>query len=638
MKKFVYLFASAVITTLVATSLTVNNRVIEVKADELETYIVMDEDFFTNYDGETNGSFANQDATFWGEGYSFNALDTFFRGEIKENRESAESWTGTLTSRSWKQKSQYIYFTWGAANNKRVKVDPEDENSEEVLKMKMVIHCGDKEFTKENDTFVGNPMMLDYFKIPDEDFASFNGEDFDMSIDLVDGLEGDYGFHNFGYLHVNQSEEQVSDAMRFYINNMEDGKRYDIEERRNWEINKRKEIYGHYFTNAGLKEVFLRTVNNIDEDFESNDLFLNHWYTDPNYDNNNRSVMHMDKAISDVEYRFDGTSHMPFNKTGNKFFKGWHDNDEVGGFVNGDGSIYRFISRPFVLNDLGIVSIKMAGRSASLHVIDTDTQTDLAWADVCSYSSTGSEDNIVSTGFNTVTMVRHIINLEEYAGKTIQLAISDVYDSGWAASYFDELKVSYTAYPSFKVDVVSQTNESGTFYAAYPDKYIASTHIDNEPDWNGLKYAAGKDDITRVDETPLFAAYKFLNGYYYPTFRSEHSSICSITDELATELETKYDELSTDVDAKAIVDASEDFDRGNDKESLLNWYEKSVNKNHLVEEGVAFIVSGEYKNVLYHGPTFIDNINGPFFVIVIAILTSFITLIGVVLLKKKKHK
>ena len=49
----------------------------KVVADELTTYIPMSADAFTNWT-DAAGSFANRDATFWDQQYSFNALDTFF--------------------------------------------------------------------------------------------------------------------------------------------------------------------------------------------------------------------------------------------------------------------------------------------------------------------------------------------------------------------------------------------------------------------------------------------------------------------------------------------------------------------------------------------------------------------------------
>lgn len=634
MKRTTYLLLSALAASLVAGSFIAPKNAVKVSADPLKTYIPMEEDSFSDYE-DTKGSFAGKDATFWSEEYSFNALDTFFRGE------TAEGWTGTLTLKPWKQQTRFIYFTWGGANNKRVTehVDPENLESEtvEVLKMKMFIHYGEHVYEKENDTFVQNPMMLRYFEIPEADFDSTQA--LDMYIELEDGLTADYGFHNFGYLHVNQSEEQVSDAMRYYINHMDDGKRFEDEGKRNWTVNKRKEIYNHYFSNAELKKVFLRTVTNIDEDFESSDDFLNHWYLDPHYDNNVRSTMHVDDAISEAEYRlYENGSNMPYNKSGNSFFKGWHD-ESNGGFVTGDASTYRFISRPFVLNAKGLVSVKMAGRSASLHLLDVETGKE-AWADIRSFAADGDESDIALSGKNVVTMVKHYVNFEKYAGRTVQLAIADVgtEDTGWAAVYFDDLVASYDDYPtSFKVDVVTQTNESGTYYAVYPEQYICSTHIETDP--NGVKYQIAPDPAI-TDETAMYEAHEFLK-YYYSTFRTEGAFICKknvptvISDEDQEELTEKYNALSS-AEVKAIVDASEDYDRGTNVPE--EWSSCAIRKEHRVEEGVAFIINGEYKSVLYHGDLFINNSNGPMIIIVITIVTLMTTLIGVVILRKKKSE
>ena len=203
-----------------------------------EDYIQMESGFFTNWE-EGAGSFADKNATFWGENYSFQAMDTFFRGETNE------AWTGTLTSRTWKQKTQYVYFTFGGAKN--------FEGDGKYVHLKF--HFGNYEEDFYNDTFVENPMTLRYFKIPDDKFAELTKDaaDFDMSVDIVDPATKDYGFANFGYLHVNQSADSTSDAMRLYLNSLSTGSS-------EWEINKRKQIQDSYFDNAYQREVFLKTV------------------------------------------------------------------------------------------------------------------------------------------------------------------------------------------------------------------------------------------------------------------------------------------------------------------------------------------------------------------------------------------
>ena len=524
----------------------------QAKADELEKYIPMESGFFTNWTDDA-GAFPDRNATFWSEAYSFEALDTFYSGESKE------PWTGTLTSRKWKQATQYIYFQLGAAKDYV-------ENP-----VHLVIHYGSYSENFFNNTFVENPMTLRYFKVPDEKFAELtaSNDDFEMYIEIVDTKESDYGFANFGYLHVNQTAESTSDAMRYFLNNLSS-------DTREWEVNKRKDIYNSYFANAAQREIFLRTVDNANEDFENNEQFLNHWYFDANYFNNDGETRHFDSVISTASARTAEASNMPYNKTGNGLFKGWYDDNGSGGFTATDAAIYRFVSRPFVLGGNGLVSVKMAGRSASLHVIDTNTQTDLAWADLRTYNGDGGQDNVALGGMNTVTMVRHYINLEQYVGKTIQLAIADIYNSGWAASYFDELITKYETYPGFKVDFVTQTNGSGTFYATYLDRFINSTNFTN--DSNGIKYN-GDNDINKenesailnhVDETDFKAAYSFVNSFLaYARDNSRGTELCSvITSDTMKEYISTYNDLSESV--KRIVCDSLDYQRYN--ATSENWY------------------------------------------------------------------
>ena len=534
------------------------NTSIEVKAEERTYYIPMNADAFIDYEAN-KGSFADADATFWGENYSFNALDPFFRGETEEG------WTGTLSLKPWKQFTQYIRFQWGGAKNIENQIGLE-------------FHYGDYSKTVYNDTFVENPMMMDYFKIPDEEFANLDQENgFDMYIKLIDNRTSDYGFHNFGSLYVNQNEEEVSNAMRYYLNHI------NLKDVREWKVNNDKAIYNFYLTNEHLKSVFLRTVNNVNEDFENNNAFVNHWYIDLNYDNYKDVDRHVDNAFSNRAVR-DG-SNMPFNGTGASFFSGWYEGTYNQGYIASDQPIYRFVSRPFVLGGTGLVSIKMAGRAASLHVIDAETQEDLAWADVRTFNASGDENRIF-TGFNTVTMVRHYINLSKYLGKTIQLALADVYDDFWAASYFDELVTNYEIYPTFDIDVLFQDKDENKTYSYWFDQYIASTHIENDP--SGLKYKVGNDD---VDESPINAASKFLK-HYYSALRSPANEF----DYSKASVETRkavYEEYAAlDDDAKAIVDNSKDLKLYTPFDA--DWYKRAMSNSSKISDAIGALVE-EFK-------------------------------------------
>ena len=557
MKKPLFIPLTLLVGTLSLGYLSQHNVYHPLKADSFITYIEMNADAFSDY-SEDKGSFAEANATFWDEGYSFNALTSFFRGETKE------TWTGELSLKPWKQYSQYIRFQWGGAN-------PED------ALMKLEIHYGEYTYTMVNDTFAENPMLMNYFKIPDEQYALLDKDNgFDMYIKFIDGRNAGYGFHNFGALYVNQNLEEVSNAMRYYLNHI------NVSDTRDWKLNNNKTIYNFYLNNDHLKEAFLKTTNNVDEDFEDINNFLNHWYLDINYGNNATDERHTDNLLSNRAVR-DG-SNMPFNKTDASFFSGWHEALINQGYIASDYPIYRFVSRPFVLSGTGLVSIKMAGRSASLHVIDTETQTDLAWADLRTFSNSGDE-NRQYTGFNTVTMVRHYINLSAYLGKTIQLAIADVYQDNWAASYFDELITNYETYPSFDIDVTFQDNNEDKTYAYYFDQYIAATHIDN--DTNGLKYRLGKDDVTIIDESPIYEAYKFLKSYY-ASLRSEATEFKyeKATQTVRKEIYDAYVALSSA--AKEIVNNSSDLQFNQEFDDT--WHKKMMNTNTKIGSAFSTII------------------------------------------------
>lgn len=563
MKKVLFIPLTALVGALTIGYVSNHKSYQSLKADEMVTHIEMSTDAFSDWT-DAAGEICGTDATFW-DGYSFNALESFFRGEGDATR---EGWTGSLTLKSWKQYTQYIRFQWGGA-----------QNIEDNIYLE--IHYGEYSIRVYNETFSENPMMMDYFKIPDEQYALLDKTNgFDMYIKLVDNRTSEYGFHNFGCLYVNQNINEVGSAMRYYLNHI------NLSDNRDFNVRNNKKIYNFYLTNEHLKEAFLKTASNADEDFEDIGSFLNNWYIDVNYGNLATDARHIDEVLSNRAIR-DG-SNMPFNKEGARFFSGWYEATYNQGYIASDYPIYRFVSRPFVLSGTGLVSIKMAGRSASLHVIDTETQEDLAWADLRTFSNVGDENRLY-TGFNTVTMVRHYINLSQYLGKTIQLAIADVYEDNWAASYFDELITKYENYPTFGFDVVFQDNNEDKTYVYYGDQYIASTHIDNDP--NGLKYKLGKEVMDQADDSPIYSAYKFLR-HYYDALRSPANEFNyeKATNEVKSQICQEYLALSTD--AKAIVDNSSDlkFTQAFDNE----WYKKSVSVGNKISASIGALVE-EYR-------------------------------------------
>ena len=435
----------------------------------------------------------------------------------------------------------------------------------------MKFYCGNEnEYIGSlyNDTFLGNAMMLRYFKIPNDVFVSLMNKypsGFEMRIELVDNKAGtgEYAFHNFGYLHINQSLEETREAMYYFLNSLnKDRSEIDV-----------KTIQAHYFNNAGLKEVFYSVADTIDDGFETQDSFIKDWYFDRTYYEDVQNVpTHLDKVISTGSTR-PGDSNMPFNKTGNGFFRGWYEASEDSGFIAGDTARYRFISRPFVLSGDSIISIKMGG-TASLHVIDATTNpgnnhaSDLAWIDNRSYSTSG--DEILTNGFNTCTMVRHIINLSAYAGRTVQLAICDYSTGGWGAAYFDELKVNIDLKDiGFNIDALTQNHINGNAYKpVYLDRYINSEFIENNGD--GIKYVNGSDAIS--DTSSAKEAYDYINNYLsYVRANNGQQNVCDNSirkSETMKGLINDYNDLS--VNTKKIVCASNDYQRSSGDWAMAN--------------------------------------------------------------------
>ena len=564
MKKFIPLLSLIAMAGTVAAAGFTSHRSVEVNADELEHSIeISDSSFFVDGWANNPGTFGNADSVFWGENRYFNSMGSFFRGESNEN------WDGVLTSRTWKQKEQYVYFTWSAQNNSDYvylefmqKVAEGDDVSLGILK---------------NDTFVENPMMLRYFKLDDGFYDSLGGNTFDMYVKLVDlnnaentEKGGAYRFNNFGYLHVNQTADQVSEAMRLYLNSL---KHKDED----WTRNKYKEIARHYYLNYNLRTVFLKNSGSgFSEDFEDNNSFLANWYFDYEYANNFSEYPHFDKAISDGTRR-PGDSNMPFNKSGNKFFRGWFEESEDSGFVVNDYPVYRFISKPFTLTGSGFVSFKMSG-TASLHIIDPSKRTsyvdgkydgvadssDLAWIDNKNFNTVG--DQYLTNGFNTVTMTRHIVNLTAYLGQTIQLAIADISAGGWGAAYFDEINTNYNPSVGLKVEsleqiyktVVDAVENYTTYYPVVLDRYVSGNH-DGEG-INGVKYHDPSDAIS--DTSAMKEAAEFVTSYMglFRNYPANGDNFCSVeTSDEAKTLLGNYNGLSGD--AKTIVCNSDDYRR-----------------------------------------------------------------------------
>ena len=547
----------------------------------LDTYIPMRESFFTNWTNDA-GSIRTIGANCW-NGKSINAL-----GPVMDGCLDHEGWTGTLNSIKWHQTTQWIYFEYGCANNNHV---GEASDVKLVFNLWASADAVSPTYTHDfhNDTFSQTTLILRNFEIPEAEYNALNG-DFYMSVDLVDGRTGDYGANEFGYLHVNQTHAQVSDAQWYYYTHCVEGEAASVLTLRN-----------HYRLNGSLRNGFVYS-DGFAESFDTQASFDANWVKD--IYGNDVGERHQDRAISNSTYR-NGGWNLPFNST-NGFFKGWYGegNDDyeghVYGYVASDDSVYRFISRPFRLPQNGIVSIKMAGNSASLHLIDFEGDGDLAWVDCKTFHSNG-QDNLVATGdINVCTMVNHVVNFSKYGGRLVQIGIADVNnkEGGWNAVYFDELKANYATLPAFGVDAVEQDNGTKS-YAALPDVYVNAVEGQG-----GVDYAF--DDGPEADTCALKGAYDFVTSYY-STFRNKDNyfSFCQADD--ASSLFAAYSALSAE--EQALVDATQDFDHGRDHTG--DWWTKQV---RFTDEQLGTMTVGksvQYLATMYHVSITVKNT--PFF-------------------------
>ena len=512
----------------------------------------------------------------------FNALDSFFSGEssgIGENE------SGYFDSISWHQKKDnpYVYFTLAGNSKNYIEVLRKSNNS--VLG------------SVNNDQFNGNPMVMNYIEI-DTSALSENEEVFlRIHDDSYQDEHGGYRFVTFGYCHVNATDKDVSDAIWTHINSLTT--EYDAG---NNEVHYRiRETMNFYLNGKASTDGILLLSDNknlsADEDFESNAGFLNNWYRDTTYDHIvwwDNGDIHRDN-INDHYYKSwdklisNGTQHnherMPFNKTGERFFKGYHEpaygTDEATGFMDTDASKYRFVTKPFVLSGEGFISVKMSGHTASLHVLRGNTE--LAFIDNKTNSRAGSNTNI-TTGYNCLTMVRHVINLSAFKGQVIQIAIADVNcDGDYGAVNFDELITKYDSVPTFKVDTVVQGDSIHNYY---PDFYVPMT---NSKYGLGIDYKndEGVYDI-HEDNSAVNEAYNYLKSYY-SSLRSPSNRFDYSVASGATKVNVVVDYNSLSSAAKTIV--------GNSKDILYteswnnDWYVNAVNTASTISSPLAALVN-----------------------------------------------
>ena len=399
--------------------------------------------------------------TFWNYRF-FNALDEFYNGSIHEE------WTGTVNSKPWHQDQRYITFTFGAARNMEAcKVEIVDANTEEV-KATVVNNLF-------SDPKISSNMMMRVVDLGKE----FDGGD--LYLKITDNATSDYGFVALGALRVNQTIEEAAASVGVHRMNLANVNLpgYEIklpENKIDTTTNSNtvstaycEEIYD---TNPEYSFVKDNLPNNFNEGFEV-DQELANWAYDIAFSSQLTTTGSEDRYYIDFKNSVssqktfvvnDTMLPAPFNVTGDKFF--------AGGLTDGCASAgaedakYRLISSPFKMNDLGLFSLKLGGRTAQVELISYPdgevlySHQNQLFAD--------NVNNIVRRDTYNATMVRHIFEVPSAARKNVCIAISDCeYGWNWGNAFFDEIRTDYDAYPSLKLDLISQGNENGVVKDSY---------------------------------------------------------------------------------------------------------------------------------------------------------------------------
>lgn len=502
----------------------------DTSTEESVTYLPVDTDgnftlASTSKEVEISSFIRSRNDTFWDAQRSFSALDKFF-DSINMN---GEDWTGVFQSKSFTTTKEYIYFTLGGSSLNKVRLVDEDETNED-----------DKVIHEISNTYFSDPYascnMLIYSMKIDGDRIGHN-----MHIEVVDSTTSGFGGITFGDLHVNQNEEEVAKAYSVYLNNLNYTKYQQDESAANVNKNARDYVYSLYSNsaNADLYKFYNYKLTDGDVTFDEGNDNLSTLAFDSDYASN-LGDFQFGGFISDVE-AYDWNEQMPFNNEG-YFFNG------NGYSTRNENAKFRFLTNKFTLSGTGIVSVKMAGRSAQLQVLDpskigTDVDPVLETLDTPDFVDNGV-GNIYLSGSNYNTLHKVYWDLTKYIDQDIVLAIADKdTDGNWGMVFFDSLVTKYDEVPAFRVDTFAQKHKDSdvTYYGAYTDLYVKASNVEGE-------YNSALDE-----------AYTFLTSYYALSAKvdKKHNYFDSLYTEEAKNNVDAYALLSSN--AKAIVDSSEDF-------------------------------------------------------------------------------
>ena len=559
---------------------------------------------------------SNRIDTFHDGKRSYNALESFINTMAK----TGEDQTGWIRSHEWVHSGGYVSFLLGGSHDCFVNlwVEPEEGKAgADVEQFRNDFYASRDAFDtayqngEASDFELSGNMALKFYRIPDE----YIGRRFIVYIS--DSATSYYGGITFGDLKVNQTKTEVTRT--FLAHKAQIALDAKLSAQNAFSANYMLNTY--YKVNSKYGELIAEEANITDanDDFETNVRLTNWAYDQQNstYENGDRAClnfgyMYSDKDIKWGGYFYDNDGLMPVNKTGNMFLTG--EPDDVDSFNTGlpESAKYRLVSPEFKLSGTGLISAKIGGHYARLSLLDSNYDVLLTTGNNPSFVD-ANMTNIVSSGARLCTMTRTYLDCSAYLNQKVHVAIEDNQTGGgWGLAYFDEIVTRYDSLPSFKLDVIQQEARSGDLYhGVVMDKLVVgSTYIDEFKE-----------------------AYDFVQEYYGAARNpSNNFSWCSAS---LGELKDDYDDLS--LDAKPIVDASEDYHYGDAQGNFEgDWYKAAVNKSYTIGQSMSALKTGVFPSA---GAQLIGanlDQHSTVAVILVICLTSVSALAVLMILRKKR--
>lgn len=544
---------------------------------------------------------------------SYNALDCFANTMAK----TGEDQTGWIRSIEWIHKGGYVSFLWGGNHNCFINIwaEPEGEGEGALPGANVVDHC-QNDFYASHDAFnndyingvngdfeLSANMAFKYYHVPD----SYIGRR--LIIYAEDCATSYYGGFQLGDLRVNQTIEEV--ARSFATHKQQIALDAQLSPQNNFSADY---MLNTYYATSYYDEVntAAAALDNADEGFET--YGVSNWAFDKSF-----STAYPDcvAIVSSNDAKWN--EKMPANKTDSFYMNA--DYSAVA-----EDAKYRFISNEFTLSGNGFISAKLGGASAVMSLIDS-TGAELATTRIAEATGTnvlnkafvdnGGVDNIMASGSRFNTMARTYLDCSAHLGKKVRIVLSDDRTGGnWGLAYFDEVITKYTSVPTLKVDKIHQQyGENPTYHGVVLDQYVGS------------------------NSTTFGLAYDFVSRYY-GLLRSVSNgySWCTVSEDANIQaLLTEYESLNVDV--KAIVDASMDFDFGAGATSA-NFWANEADTSYTIAQTINYIKVDFTPSASFKGLLSIENGNIVFALVtsIIVLLSSLLVVSHFVLKKKRKEQ